>query len=250
MSQIIAGRHAVYHAVKAGRRKVLQLWLLSGIDEKPLADLLALANDRGIPIDRVDKPFFAKNVDVQTHQGVAARVSALEYLSLDSLIDAVDPRSAPRRLLLLDEIQDPHNLGALLRSALCFGICGVLITRHRSAPLSPAAVKAAAGAVEYLHLGLVPSLPQPIDRLKKADFWIYGAVVEEGISCWDQDYPDTAALVIGGEARGLHRLVKEKCDCLISIPCQGPLGSLNASVAGAILMAAFKPAVKVKNSST
>lgn len=240
MSQVIAGRHAVYHAIKAGKRRIFRLWIREGSDERGLTPLRALAAERGIPVEKVDAAFLARAVPLQVHQGVAAEVAELPSYSLRELLARFEPASgspAPQSLLLLERIQDPQNLGALLRSALSFGVTGVVLTTHRSAPLSAVAVKAAAGAVEYLPLVQVASLAEPIARLQKHGFWVYGGLATGGENIFQLDFPSRVALVIGEEGGGLSRLVRQRCDQLVSIPTVGPIESLNASVAGGVLMA-------------
>lgn len=238
MPQYIGGRHAVYHAIKAGRRKVHKLIIQAGICEEALESLIGEASSMGISIETGTKEFFAQNVNLQTHQGVTALVDEISYISLDLMIENTQSKETSR-ILLLDGIEDPHNLGALLRSALSFGIHGVIWPQRRSASLTATAVKAAAGAVEYIPLARVNNLVKSIEEMKKAGFWIYGSVAEGGKILWEESFSEAAALVVGGEGRGLKRLVRQKCDVLLSIPTEGPLESLNASVAGGILMAAF-----------
>ncbi len=239
MPTYLAGRHAVFHAVKAGRRPVRTIYLQAGINEREVRPLLELARSQGIPVETVPKDFFARHLSVETHQGVAAAAEELPVIDLEALLAKL-PSEAPQRLLLLDSVEDPHNFGALMRSALSFGFQGVIWPRRRSAPLSAVAVKAAAGAAEYLHLVRVGNLNQAMEALKARQYWIYGSVAEGGQDPQSEDFPRSAALVIGSEGRGLHRLVQERCDALLTIPCEGPLESLNASVAGALLMAAMR----------
>lgn len=233
MLERIAGWHAVYHAIRAGRRSVHRLWIAR--DEKGRGlSLRQVAGQQKIPCEEVNAHWFEAQAPITSHQGVVAEVAPLPILSLPELI-----LKRPECLLLLDRIQDPHNLGSLLRSALALGMQGVLITTSESAPLSAAAIKVAVGAVEYLPLSQVSRLPQAMQRLKEAGYWLYGAAAEGTESLWDLDFSGPRALVIGGEAGGLGRLVRERCDHMVSIPCQDPPGSLNAGVAGGILMAIF-----------
>ncbi len=232
MSQIIAGRHAVYHALKAGRRPVRRIWISQGGDDRSLSELRGLAEQRNVPIERAERRFFAQRVSVENHQGIAAEVAELGLLSLADLLT-----TEPQRVLLLDKIQDPQNLGALLRSAYAFGMEGVIFTKHESAPLSPVAIKAAAGAVEYLPLCRVPRLAGILDPVKEAGLWLYGGVAAGGENLWEQDLTSRIALVIGGEGEGLHQLVRRRCDHLVQIPLNEASDSLNASVAGGVLMA-------------
>jgi len=239
MAEFIGGRHAVYHAIIAGRRQIKHIWLREGAKSDATLEIISAAGQRGIPVETAPAGFFAKKVRLEVHQGVAAEAQPLPRQDFEDWLASDRP---PQRLLLLDGIEDPQNLGSLLRTALCFGMQGVVWSQRRSAPLSAVAVKAAAGAVEYLSLSTVPNLAQAMVLLKEAGYWIYGAAAEGEQILWDLEVPPAAALVIGGEGKGLHRLVKDRCDVLIQVPIKGPLGSLNASVAGGVLMSHFSKA--------
>lgn len=238
MKEIIGGRHAVYHALRAGRRRVFSVFLREGLRESQIAAILEESQRQGIPVKRESKAFFATRVPLETHQGVACEVEGTALVDLEDMLGPSDLDGC-QRLLLLDGLQDPHNFGALLRTAICFGISGVIWGRDRAAPLSAVAMKAAAGAVEYLQLCAVTNLVSAMDRLKESSYWIYGAVQGAEQSLWDLKVPPAAALVLGGEYKGLRRLVREHCDALIRIPTVGPIESLNASVAGGIALAHF-----------
>ncbi len=234
----IGGRHAVFHAIKAGRRTVHELYCLEGKRAEALADVLTLGQKLSIPVSYVDRKFFDRHLSLETHQGIAALVDDLPWAELSDIISSKNNQKK-NRILLIDGVEDPHNLGALLRTALCFGIQGVIWSKKRAAPLTDTAVKAAAGAVEYLSLARVANLVRALEELKQAGYWVYGSAPEATQSLWEEDFPESAALVVGAEGRGLQRLVREHCDILLSIPCQGPVESLNASVAGGIFLSAF-----------
>jgi 23S rRNA (guanosine2251-2'-O)-methyltransferase len=238
MPQYIGGRHAVLHAIKAGRRKVHAIYLQRGVHGKNIEYLVTEAESRDISVETVSKDFFSHKVPLHTHQGVAARVDEVSFVSIEEILDLAS-ECEKGRILLLDAIEDPQNLGAILRTALSFGINGVIWPKKRCAPLTASAVKAAAGAVEYLPLARVTNLASSLNLLKEAKFWIYGSVVDGGKSIWEEKFLQQSALVIGGEGKGLQRLIRENCDILISIPCKGPLESMNASAAAAVLMSMF-----------
>jgi 23S rRNA (guanosine2251-2'-O)-methyltransferase len=238
MSQLIGGRHAVFHALKARRRSVKEILYQEGLKVRSDDEISLLAKKQGVAIRVLDKRAFNKKSLLETHQGVLAHVADLPMLSLEELC-AKKTENGESRLLMLDGIEDPHNLGALLRSAQVLGLDGAIWSRRGCAPLSAVAVKAAAGAVEYLPLCLVGNLAQSIKSLKEAAYWIYGSVISGGMPLAEQDFGSRSVLLVGGEGKGLKRIVAEACDITISIPCSGPIGSLNASVAGGIMMSYF-----------
>lgn len=173
------------------------------------------------------------------HQGVAARQEATAFLTLDEFLG--DPENtnshSPQRLLVLDSIQDPHNLGAVFRSALAAGFSSVILTRERSAPLSGTVAKTSAGAVSQLRICQVVNLSETLKILRRKGFWIYGAVAESGAaSVYDTDFTPPLCLVVGSEAKGIRPLVRKQCDHLVTIPIQGDFDSLNVSVAAAVIM--------------
>jgi 23S rRNA (guanosine2251-2'-O)-methyltransferase len=168
------------------------------------------------------------------HQGVIALAAAKEYVEVEDILNGAGP-GVPPFLILLDEINDPHNLGAILRTADAAGAHGVVIPRRRSAPLTPTVAKASAGAIEYVPVARVANMPQTIDALKKQGLWMVGADPEGQELYWDARLEGPLGLVIGGEDKGLGRLVKERCDTLVRLPMSGRVNSLNASVAAALL---------------
>jgi 23S rRNA (guanosine2251-2'-O)-methyltransferase len=169
----------------------------------------------------------------EAHQGVAAVVGPYPVVPLQRLTSG---EKGPPLLLLLDGIQDPHNLGAIVRTALCAGAAGIVLPRDRSVGPTPAVSRVSAGALEHTALARVTNLARSIDSLKKAGFWIYGLVAAGGDSLFDCDLKGSLALVVGGEGKGLRRLVAERCDRIAAIPQRGPVGSLNASVAAAVAL--------------
>ncbi len=188
---------------------------------------------RFVSPDRLGVPFSYK------HQGIVARQSAVAVLTLDELLGGLssDANQHPPKLLALDSIQDPHNLGAIMRSALAAGFEGVIITRERSAPLSGTVARVSAGALALLKVCQVINLADALEKLKEKGFWVFGTVVDqEAVSLYEGDYSSPLCLVIGGEAKGIRPLVQKKCDVLITIPMQSNFDSLNASAAAAVFM--------------
>lgn len=230
---IIAGRNAVSEALRSGRT-IDSLYVTRGSHTGSLNVLIAKAKKKGIAIKEAD----AKKLDFlcgnANHQGVVAVAAVKEYATVDDIFRLAEERGEPPFLIIADELEDPHNLGAMLRVAECAGAHGIIIPRRRSVGLTWAVGKASAGAVEYVPVARVPNIAATIDELKKRGVWIYGA--DMGGEPWcGVDYSGPAAVVIGSEGFGVSRLVKEKCDFIISLPMKGKINSLNASVACGIV---------------
>lgn len=231
---MVAGRQAVRELLRARRRAVHRLWLADGLDERtqPMAEILTLAADQGIPLRRVPRAQLDRRAGTDAPQGVLAQAERVPVFQLDQLTASRDP--APF-LLVLDGVTDPHNVGALLRSALGAGATGAVIGKHRAAPLTPAVLKAAAGAVEYLPLAVVAGIPAALHRLQQEGIWTIGLAGDATESLWDLAVADDAlALVVGAEGQGLATLTRQRCQLLISIPMVGPIDSLNVATAGAL----------------
>jgi 23S rRNA (guanosine2251-2'-O)-methyltransferase len=184
----------------------------------------------------IDKTRFRELVSGAATQGVAAIVGEKKYLSLEELLQIPSQRNEPAFLLILDEIVDPQNLGALLRTAECTGVHGVIIPKHHAASLTQGVAKASAGASEHIAVAKVTNIANTIDELKERDIWVIGSSLGAEKSFYEMDLKMPLALVVGGEGHGMKRLVQEKCDFLVKIPMYGKVESLNASVAGALLM--------------
>ncbi len=208
--------------------------IAEGVLTGPLQEIFTTAKDRKIPVQKVERQRLEKFASGIAHQGVLAFLAAKEYVEVDDILAGISPGEAPF-LIILDEISDPHNLGAILRTADAAGAHGVVIPRRRSAPLTPTVAKSSAGAIEYVQVARVANLPQTIEGLKKKGLWIVGAEADGEDIFWDARLDGPLALVIGGEDKGLGRLVKERCDSLVRLPMSGRVNSLNASVATALL---------------
>ncbi len=230
----IAGRQPVLEALRSGR-EINRLLIAKGQRKGTIRQILALANKRGVLIQEVDRQVLDRLSEIDNHQGVLAQLAEVEYLSLEELLAREKTEGWAPLLVLLDGIQDPHNLGSIIRSADAAGAHGVIIPERRAAGVTAAAMKASAGAANYLPVCRVVNLVAAMESLKEAGFWIAGADME-GQVCFKQDLTGPLALVIGGEGKGLSRLVREKCDFLTSIPMRGRINSLNASVAAAVLL--------------
>jgi len=233
--EIIAGRHPVLEALRAGR-EIHKIWIAEGVQRALIQPIEAEARRRGIVIQTADRRRLDQIAQGIAHQGVAAQAAAHRYAELDELLAAAEAKGEPPLLLLLDEIEDPHNLGSMLRTAECAGAHGVVIPKRRSAGLTAAVYKASAGAAEFVPVARVTNLAQTIDRLKERGLWIAGADAAARDDVYRADLTLPLAVVIGSEGRGIGRLIREKCDFLVKLPMFGRINSLNASVAAGVLL--------------
>jgi 23S rRNA (guanosine2251-2'-O)-methyltransferase len=233
-AELIAGRHAVTAALK-GRRRVLRVFVAPGLDKQVAAELNALAAARGVNVSVADKHWLDVKAGNVTHQGIIAEAEPVSLLTVDDVLSAVPDGQAPL-LVILDQVQDPHNLGAIIRSAAAAGAHGVIIPERRSAGLGPGTLKAAAGTAEWFPVAQVVNLARTIEQLKKQGLWIVGADSDGADVFWRADFRQPTIFVIGGEDRGLGRLVRDKCDYLVRLPMHPAVPSLNASVAAAVLL--------------
>lgn len=233
--ETIYGRNPVREVLRAGRRRVHQIQLAEGVVERGLLmEINDIARASGIRIKRV--PRTSLDREISNHQGIVAIVDPFEYGSIDEMLELAVERGEPPWILLLDMIQDPQNLGTLLRTAEAVGVHGVVIPARRSASVTPAVVSASSGASEHMIIAR-SNLADAIGRLKKADLWIAGLEnAPEASIYWDADLKGPLGLVVGSEGSGMRRIVRESCDFLVGIPMRGEIDSLNASVAGAIAL--------------
>lgn len=231
---IIAGRNAVNEALRSGRT-IDSLYVVRGAAHSgSLSSLIAKAKDRDIAIKEADSKKLDFMCGNANHQGVVAVAAVKEYATIDDIFQLAKERNEPPFIIVADELEDPHNLGAVLRVAECAGAHGIIIPKRRAVGLTYAVGKASAGAVEYVPVARVTNITAAIDELKKRGVWIYAADME-GQNWCTVDYSGPAAIVIGSEGFGVGRLVKEKCDFVISLPMKGKINSLNASVACGII---------------
>ncbi len=202
-------------------------------------EIVAMARERRVIVQEVDRARL--DAMAPNHQGLIAVVSAFAYSSVEEMLELAASRGEAPFLVILDGVTDPHNLGAIIRSAECAGAHGVIIPQRRAVGLTPAAVKASAGAVEHIPVARETNLTRVLERLKKAGIWIYGAAMQ-GEDYRKVDFSGPAALVIGSEGEGISRLVLQECDRLVSLPVRGKIDSLNASVAAGVLLYAMAAA--------
>ena len=232
---LVIGRNAVAEAIRAGR-EIDTLMVSAGERSGSVGKIIARCREKGVVIKEVDRRKLDKICAGGNHQGVAAFTAAYEYSSMEDIFALAAEREEEPFIIVCDEIEDPHNLGAIIRTAEAAGAHGVIIPKRRSASLSFAVAKTAAGALEYVPVVRVSNLPGTIDELKKSGVWFYGADMDG--EPWNKvSFGKSAtALVIGSEGAGMGRLVKSKCDVIVSLPMRGKINSLNASVAAGILM--------------
>lgn len=230
----IFGRKPVVEALRSGEG-IEQIYFQYGVKGQPVFEIQKLARERGIKTSELSTDKFNALAPGRNTQGVIAVVSGIQYVEIDTLITAAK-RSQYPLLVILDSIQDPHNLGAILRSAECAGADGVIITRHNSASVNDTVVKTSAGAASHLSICVVNNLSQSLDILKENGFWIAGSYLEGAKSYTEVDYKLPLALIVGNEEKGIRRLTADKCDFLIKIPMKGKIQSLNVSVAAGVLL--------------
>lgn len=230
--RFIVGRNPVIEALRAGT-KIKRVWLAADPDQT-IVEIKERAESLGAPIEEADRHQLADLAGTPDHQGVVALAPPFRYHSVEEILAGA--HDSPPFVLVLDHIEDPQNLGSLIRTAECAGVHGVLIPSRRAAGITPAVGKASAGAIEHLPVAQIGNVAQEIERLKAQGLWIVGAHMTGDSGLFEADLAGPIALVIGAEGKGLSRLVSERCDMLVSIPMQGRVNSLNASVAGALLM--------------
>jgi 23S rRNA (guanosine2251-2'-O)-methyltransferase len=238
MREILYGRQPVRETLRAGRRPVFKLIQAQGVRPTGIVrQILTLAEQANLPVQVVDRRELDKLGGEVNHQGLAAEVAGYPYMDLAALLDLTQEASEPPFLLLLDHIQDPQNLGSLLRTAEAVGVHGVVLPSRRAAGVTPAAVRASAGAAEHVRVALVANLVQAMDRLKTEGIWLAGLEAMPDAQLYTQiDLSGPVGLVVGSEGQGLTRLVQQTCDFLVRLPMLGTVESLNAGVAGAIAL--------------
>ena len=235
-SEILFGTHSVREAISAGRRRIDEIMYDQRKAGPRLKQLTAAAEERNIPVKKVSSGQLAALAASDYHQGVAARVSPYPYSGLDEILSAPGKAEKPDFLVLLDSIVDPHNLGAVLRTALCAGVDGVVIPKDRSAAATADVSRISAGALEHIRLARVTNLVRTAEMLKKKGLWIVGLTGGGREVFFDLDLAMPLAMIIGGEEKGLRPLLTRHCDFLAAIPMAGPLDSLNASAAAAVAL--------------
>ena len=233
-SEVIAGRNPVSEALR-GSRPIDKIMVARGEKSGAVVGILAKAREKKIPVKEVDRQKLDYLSGGAVHQGIIAFAAVKEYCAVEDIFACAAERGEAPFIIVLDEVEDPHNLGAIIRTAECAGVHGVIVPKRRSAGLSYTVGKASAGAIEYMNVARVTNIAATIDDLKARGVWVYGADMN-GTDYERCDFAGPCAIVIGNEGKGISRLVREKCDVIVSLPMKGRISSLNASVAAGILM--------------
>lgn len=231
---LLIGRNAVTEAFKSDR-EIDTLILIRNNNNPALSRLASMAKEKGAVVKEVDSKKLDFMCGGANHQGVAAYVAAHEYASVEDIFAYAEEKGEAPFIVVCDEIEDPHNLGAIIRTAECAGVHGVIIPKRRSASLNFTVGKTSAGALEYMRVARVSNLASTIDELKEKGCWVYGADMD-GTDYKKTDFSGAVVLVIGSEGKGIGKLIRQKCDAIVSLPMKGNINSLNASVAAGILM--------------
>lgn len=234
-NEIVEGRNAVIEALRAGRA-IDKIFIAKGDVDKTLGHIASKARDKGIVVVECDRKKLDFMSQTHAHQGVIALCAVREYCTVEDIFAVAEERGEKPFIIVCDEISDPHNLGAIIRSAECAGAHGVIIPKRRSAGLTAIVDKASAGAAEHMTIARVPNIPAAIKELKDRGLWVYGTATDGQSDLWHTDFTGNVALVIGSEGDGMGRLVRESCDFIVSLPMKGQVSSLNASAAAAIVM--------------
>jgi 23S rRNA (guanosine2251-2'-O)-methyltransferase len=235
MDNLIFGRQPVLEALKS-RQPLEKIMILHGTGGAQIEQARHLARKLAIPFKEADKEKFSEIAGENPCQGIIAFMESYRYAQVEEILEIAGKKNETPFLLILDEIEDPHNLGALIRTAECAGCHGVIIPLHHSALVNSTVIKTSAGATAHIPVARVTNIAQTMDSLKKSGIWIVGTDAGGEKNYFEHDFNASTAIIIGNEGKGMRRLVKEKCDVLVKIPMRGKIESLNASVAGAIVM--------------
>jgi 23S rRNA (guanosine2251-2'-O)-methyltransferase len=233
--EYIGGKHPILEAMRAGRT-INKIWIADNAQKHYSGPIIAEAKELGILVQTADRRKIDQMLEGVQTQGVIAQVAAYDYVEVDDILRIAEEKGQMPLILILDEIEDPHNLGSILRTADCTGVHGVIIPKRRSVGLTATVAKTSAGAIEYVPVAKVTNIAQTIESLKKKGIWIAGADGDAKITVYQNDLTIPLAIVIGNEGSGIGRLIKEKCDFLFKLPMFGQINSLNASVAASVLL--------------
>ena len=231
----LEGRNALTEALRSGRT-IDKVFIAAGNTDRALEHLAAEAKKAGAVVVPVDRRKLDAMSTTRSHQGVIALAAAREYCSIDDILQEAADRGEAPLIIICDELSDPHNLGAILRTAECSGAHGVIIPKRRSVGLTATVAKAAAGAVEYMKVAKVSNINNAIAELKEKGVWVFGTAAEGSVPMYQADLTGPAAIVVGNEGDGMSQLVRKNCDMLVHIPMKGRISSLNASVAASVLL--------------
>ncbi|MCL2120829.1 MAG: 23S rRNA (guanosine(2251)-2'-O)-methyltransferase RlmB [Clostridiales bacterium] len=234
-SDLLFGSNSLREALRNGR-PITRVWFARDRNDRITAEIIGLCRKANIPYSKVERSFLDRLSRDTVHQGFAAQAAAKAYTPWRTMLLEATAREQCPLLVVLDEVEDPHNLGASIRSAEALGAHGMVIPKHRAAPLSAGADRASAGALEYMPVDRVANIAQTLDEMKKEGLWIFGAASDTGLSIYEADWTVAAALVMGGEHKGLTPLIQKKCDIIVHIPMSGQVNSLNVSAAAAAIL--------------
>lgn len=232
---IIIGRNAVIEALK-GDRTIETLYISNSKLEGSINTIIGLAKEKRVLIKEVDKKKLDGMCNGEVHQGVIAKVTPYKYSEVADILALAEERGEPPFIVILDEVEDPHNLGSIVRTAELFGVHGIIIPKRRSASVSSTVYKSSVGAIEHVKIAKVTNINSTIEELKQKGIWVYGADIRAEEYSYQVNFSGPCAIIIGNEGRGISKLTVQKCDKLIKIPMVGKINSLNASVAGGIIM--------------
>ncbi|HHW71012.1 MAG TPA: 23S rRNA (guanosine(2251)-2'-O)-methyltransferase RlmB [Clostridiales bacterium] len=230
----IEGKNPILEALHSNRA-IEKIFIAKGSQDKKISKILKKAADRDVKVEEVDRREIENMAETSAHQGIVAIVSPYRYVEISDIMELAQSLGEPPFVLILDHIKDPHNFGAIIRTAEACGVHGIIIPKRRAVDVTPIVAKASAGAVEHMLIAKVANIANTIDRLKELGLWIAGTSME-GTIYTEHDLTGPLGIVIGSEGEGMARLVKEKCDFLLSIPMKGQVESLNASVAASVIM--------------
>lgn len=239
VNNIIYGRIPVLEALRSDL-DIEKIFVLFGTHGKNISEIYRLAKQKGVKIVQLDRKKFSEVSEIEHSQGVVAIITPIKFNSVDFILKNAEEKKEKNFILILDEIQDPQNLGAIIRTADCVGVHGIIIPKHNAVSITSTVIKASAGAAEYFPVAKVGNIAQTIDELKQNGIWIVGTDSSADKFYNEMKYDFPVALVIGSEGKGIRRLVKEKCDFLVKIPLYGRVDSLNASVAAGIVLYEIK----------
>ena len=232
---VVTGRNPVQEVLRGGRT-VDKILVAKGEREGSILKIIAMAKEKGIPVMDAERTRIEALSGTAAHQGVLAFVTPFKYASVEEILALAEERNEAPRIVILDGVTDPHNVGAILRTACCCGVHGVILPKHNSSGMTPTVIKSSAGACEYMKVARVTNITETIELLKTKNIWIYGTDGSAPADIYHTDLTGACAFVLGDEGRGMSRLVREHCDFLVKIPMKGPLDSLNVSVAGAVIL--------------
>lgn len=235
MENLIIGRNAVMEAIVA-ERTIDKLYVAKGDMQGSIKKIIGMANDLGIIVQFVPRNKLDTMSENEQHQGVIAQVAAYKYSTMEDVFAKAEASGEPPFIVILDEIEDPHNLGAIIRTAECAGVHGIIISKRRAVGITAVVAKTSAGAIEHIPVVKVTNISNAIEDLKEKGLWIYGADMDGENFHYEQKMTGPIGLVVGSEGRGISKIVKSKCDFIVKVPMKGQVNSLNASVASAVMI--------------